>query len=381
MNVVGLMNFDVVIIGAGVQGLSAAYHIAASGLRSVLVVEANKKIGLGSSGRSGSMLMKSRENKEKIELSQFSYEHFMRFSDEVGVDIRFRKTGFLSLVSDALSDRYRREHQIRAAMGVPSEILTPEEIARLCPGVCVDGVVFGVLGHDDGEIDAFAVMDGYKTKAEELGAVINFEEIATSIHVERGAVAAVRTNRGHYNCRWVVNAAGAEAIDVARWVDVELPINPIRRSIYFVYSDDTAFQVGPMVEDAELEWYYRGVGNNRVLLGMGREPNAPPTDGPNMGFWPEIEKVIRKRSPSLLGATVVDGWSGIRPVTPDILPIVGPVASIEGFILSVGWGGEGIMHSPAGGAMVADWITQRQSVEIDKEPFLLERFRAEGKGI
>lgn len=375
----GQRNYDVIIIGAGVQGLSAAYHVLAQTRMSVLVLEAHDKIGQGSSGRSGSMLMKSRENQEKIALSNYSYDRFMRFHDEFGVDISFRKTGFLSLVPEQLSARYMAEHQLRVDAGVPSEILTPKDIQSICEGVCVDGVEFGVLGHDDGEIDAQAIMHGYKRNAERLGVTISLNEKAVSILVENDKVVGVATNQQRYGCKWVVNAAGAGAIGIAKWVNIELPIDPIRRSIYFVESPEPAFQRGPMVEDAELEWYYRGVGENRVLLGMGKEQNAEPTDGPNMKFWPEIERATRLRSPALLGASVVGGWSGIRPVTPDILPIIGPVESLSGLIISAGWGGEGIMHSPAGGALVADWISEEQTTKLDMESFLLSRFSKKEK--
>jgi hydrogen cyanide synthase HcnC len=129
-----------------------------------------------------------------------------------------------------------------------------------------------------------------------------------------------------------------------------------------------------MVEDAELEWYYRPLGANRVLVGMGRELDSAPTDGPNLDFLPEVRRAALHRAPRLAEFKVIGGTSGIRPITPDILPIVGPIDGVEGYINCCGWGGEGIMHSPAGGALVADWITGTMTSQLKPELFLLSRF-------
>ncbi len=129
-----------------------------------------------------------------------------------------------------------------------------------------------------------------------------------------------------------------------------------------------------MVEDAELEWYYRGLGNEKVLIGMGRELNAPATDGPNMDFLPKIRGATTYRAPRLANFELIGGTSGIRPITPDILPIIGPVQSVGGFVNCCGWGGEGIMHSPAGGVIVANQITGASTSFVDTRLFLASRF-------
>src|ERR1043165_3489818 len=103
---------DVVIIGAGIQGLSAAYNIALGGTKSVTLVETQDHAGKGSSSRSGSMLMKSRENAPKIALSLYSYSRFMNFKEEFGESLLFRKTGFLSAVPPVQAERYKREHTL-----------------------------------------------------------------------------------------------------------------------------------------------------------------------------------------------------------------------------------------------------------------------------
>ena len=365
---------EVVVIGAGIQGLSAAYHLALGGTRSVIVVETHDRAGQGSSTRSGSMLMKSRENAPKIALSLYSYERLMRFAEEFGEPLVFRKTGFLSAVPPSQADRYEREHALRLSMGVPSELLTPGEVRVLAPGVYTEDLAFGVLGPDDGEIRPEQLLAAYERRGRELGVIYEFGERATGIEMHSGRVAGVITSKRQISCAYVVNARGADATLVGSWIGIYLPIANRLRSLYTVVSDLEVFQQGPMVEDAELEWYYRPLGGNRVLVGMGLEADGTPSHGPNLEFIPEVRKATARRAPELAGFEIVDGTSGIRPLTPDILPIVGPVDGISGFINSCGWGGEGIMHSPAGGSLVADWINETSTCNVDRDQFLLSRF-------
>ena len=259
-------------------------------------------------------------------------------------------------------------------MGAPSEVLTPSETKEICPGLRVDDLAFGLLGPDDGEIRADQILSAYARAASSLGADLCFEERAVGLRVCGGRVCAVVTTQREIACEVVINAAGADAAEVGSWAGVNIPLKNRRRSLFFGTTTASEFASGPMVEDAALEWYYRPLGDNRILVGMGLEPEAPPTDGPNMAFLPQVRDAARHRAPLLADFTVTGGSSGIRPLTSDILPIVGPVQETQGFVLSCGWGGEGIMHSPAGGALVADWVNGTQTCPIERGQFLLDRF-------
>jgi sarcosine oxidase subunit beta len=366
--------YDVVVIGAGVQGASAAYHLAADGVDRILVIEALRAPGLGSSGRSGSMLMKSRENRVKIELSKYSYNWLMEFEDRFGEPLTFTKIGFLSLVPGDLTERYLNEHWLRLDCGVPSELLMPDDIHKLAPAVEVDGIEFGVFGPDDGVIDPDQLIRTYLREATRLGAEVRLSEPARGIELAGDHVCAVFSENSRFECDFVVNAAGGNAGLVASWVGLRLPIENLRRSLFFVDCSSSEVQVGPMVEEAGVEWYYRGLGGERVLVGMGREADGAVSDEPDMAFWSQVQRVASERVPAIGSARLVSGTSGVRPLTPDILPIVGLVPGLGGFVNTCGWGGEGIMHSPAGGRMVADSILSTETDEISWKDCSIARF-------
>ncbi len=365
---------DVVIIGAGVQGLSAAYHLVKLGVANVVVVE-KEMIGAGSSGRSASMLMLSRENQPKIEFSLFSYDRFMNFKDEFGIDPGFKKIGFLSIIPESINEirRYIEMARLRQQLGVTTEILSQEDIKRLLPFVNVDDIVLGVYGPDDGVIDPHSIMQAYSMRAREGGATIREGVIATGIEVKAEKVIGVNTTDGFISTPNVVNAAGASAVEVGKWVGLNIPLKNAVRSIFITDAVPEIPDGSPMVEDAEVEWYYRKEGPG-ILIGMGKDESGLVRDSINWDVLPQVIEFAEHRVPLLAKTKVMRGWSGIRPLTTDILPILGPVPGISGFINDCGWGGEGIMHSPAGGQIVAEFITGDINPTFDLTPFLLSRF-------
>lgn len=367
---------DVVVIGAGIQGLSAAYHLAKKGMKSILVLE-KEFIGAGSSGRSGSMLMLQRENEPKIKLSQYSFERYMSLESELGVNPGYKKIGFLSVVSEKKVLVSLKMAKLRQELGVRTEILGPEDIRELVPVVNTSDIIVGVFGPEDGMIDPNAIMNGYKEGAKRYGVKIyqGQEYEVVGIEVEKNQVIGVRTRSGVVSTRNVVNASGADAIEIASWIGLTLPIMNRRRNIYVTepfpeIPDDT-----PLVEDAEMEWYYRKEGQG-VLIGMGKEEASNTSMTPNFDFLPNVIKFSIHRVPVLASARFDNrkGWSGIRSLTPDLCPIIGPVDVVQGFFNSCGWGGEGIMHAPAGGQLVAECIADGHTTTQDITPFLVSRF-------
>jgi sarcosine oxidase, subunit beta len=369
------MDSVIVIIGAGIQGLSSAYNIAKGNKNAkIMVVESCPHEGKGSSGRSGSMLMKSRENKAKIELSLFSFQRLENFGYEFGEILKYKRLGFLSLVTKSMESRYLREHNLRLEMGVPSILINNKDLSAYCKGLNISDIEFGILGPDDCEIVPAQILNAFKKGAVARNVEIAFNERAIDIHTDGKRVIGVRTEKRLIECTIVVNAGGAEAKLIASWVGLDLQIENKRRSLFYVKTNSEDFSTGPMVEDAELEWYYRPMGGNQVLIGMGLEPFENPTDGPNLGFLPEIIKATKFRAKNLYPFEVFGGVSGIRSLTLDKLPIIGPIKKIEGYYNNCGWGGEGIMHSPAGGVIIADWINNTTIYPYEKNCFLLDRF-------
>ncbi|MCL4500190.1 MAG: FAD-binding oxidoreductase [Chloroflexi bacterium] len=363
---------DAVIIGGGIIGTSVAYHLAKAGMRDITLVEMDM-VGSGSSGKSAAMIQLQMTSAALIQLSRESFKEYLSFGDEFGVDCGYKATGFLNLATSDIADTLRAQRQVQQNAGVPTEVLAPQEIARLVPILNVDDIVFGSICWQDGVIDPHSVMQAYVRGARQRGAEIEEKVEATGLLMEKGCVSGVQTSAGVIFTPLVINAAGARAIQVGEWAGLKLPIKSYKRTVFVTDRFDSVPSDCPFVMDLATEWYFRKEGPG-VLMGMGKEESAmfdPQLD------WLYLETIVARamhRAPLLADARVMRGWAGLRSLTPDDLPIVGPVPGVSGFFNVCGWGGHGVMHAPAAGQLVAQWI-QRGHATVDTEPFRLERFQ------
>ncbi|MBI4790095.1 MAG: FAD-binding oxidoreductase [Chloroflexi bacterium] len=373
---------DVVIIGGGIQGTSVAYHLAKRGGRDIVLVEVDM-VGSGSSGRSAAMILLQESRDQTVRMSQESFKEYLNFQDEFGVDIGYKPIGYLTVATGDVADELRAEVELQKQLGVPTETLSPADIARLVPSVNIEDIVFGAVCWQDGVIDPHSVMQAdphsvmqaYVQHARRLGAEINEKVEATGIVVEKGRVVAVETTAGRILTPVVVNAAGARAAQVGAWVGLRLPVANYKRSIFVTDRFDAIPDDSPFVMDLAAEWYFRKEGKG-VLMGMGREEST--TFEPQLE-WEFLDAIVERamhRAPILANARVMRGWAGLRSLTPDDYPILGPVAGVAGFVNACGWGGHGVMHAPIGGLLVAEWIAEGKTTTMDMGPFLFERFAA-----
>ena len=363
---------DVVVIGAGVQGLSAAYHLAKIGIHDVVVVE-KAFIGAGASGRSASMLMLQVWSEWQIRFSQYCFEHFMHFEDEFGIEPGYERIGTLTLVTENVAEQEKSLADLRRQLGAQTETWSPEEVKQRYPVIHTDDLVCGVFGPEDGIIDAQSIMLGYKNGATQLGVEVYQGTRATGISLSEGRITGVQTSDGDISTRHVVNAGGADAAHIGAWLGLDIPINNRLRNIFVTDKFDAIPDNTPFVYDAEAEWYYRKE-KPGVLIGMGKRESKEQPMAIDWNFLESMFDVVVHRVPALAEVGIASGWSGLRPLSPDGHPIIGPVDGIAGYINSCGWGGEGIMHSPIGGQLVAEWIQYGEARTFAGEPFLLSRF-------
>jgi sarcosine oxidase subunit beta len=365
---------DVVIIGAGVIGCSTAYHLAQIGIRDVAVVEMDQ-VGSGSSGKSASMLsLQYCENELMIQMTKYSFDKYMQFEGEMGVPIDFKKIGWMSIASENSVEPLRRNAELLNSHGITTEILEPDEIKRRYPEIKIEDLVLGTWGPDDGLIDPHMIMWGYMKKAQEMGATLHQGVKATGIQVRNGKVEGVRTEKGFVASRTVVNAGGPWAREIGRWVDVQIPIMNLARTIVVTGPFANIPNNRPFLDDLTLEWYCRPELSG-LLMGMGAKPVEEPNIQTDYEMVNEMIDAAVRRIPVLEKASMQTAWTGIRPLTPDDHPIIGSVPSVDGLILNCGWGGRGIIQAPMAGRLVAETICNGYPSTMDINPLKIERFK------
>ncbi|MDW8319018.1 MAG: FAD-dependent oxidoreductase [Anaerolineae bacterium] len=367
---------DVVVIGAGVIGCSTAYHLARLGIASVAVVEMGQP-GSGSTSRSASMLsLQFCADALSLRMARYSYDRYMQFEEEMGVPIDFKRTGWLTLAGADAADRLRAQAALLQSQGVATEVLTPDEVRRRYPLLRVEDLAVATWGPDDGPFDPHAIVWGYVKRAGALGARFYPGVRATSIEVQGGRAVGVHTDHGFIPAAAVVNAAGPWAAEVGRWVGLDIPLRNRVRTILVTGPLPAVPPDHPFVEDLSAEWYFRPEGEG-VLMGMGQEPAQAPDDTATRPHVVDaMIEVAAHRVPALADATLLTVWSGVRPLTPDGLPILGPAPGVDGLYLNAGWGGVGIIQAPIAGQLAAEAIVCGRGVTMDLGPFRLGRFAA-----
>src|SRR5438132_8696700 len=142
---------DVVIVGGGCIGASAAYHLARRGITDVVLVEREKLLATGSTGRNAGGVRHQFSNEANIRLSLESIGLLERFADEVGHTIDFHQDGYLFLLSSPASvETFRRNVALQRSLGIDVEWLDADEAARLAPGLDASGVLGATFCRRDG---------------------------------------------------------------------------------------------------------------------------------------------------------------------------------------------------------------------------------------
>ena len=371
---------EIVIVGGGCMGASVAYHLARLGVTDVVLLEREKMLGTGSTGRNAGGVRHQFSNEANIKLSIESIGLLQRFADEVGHPIDFHQDGYLFLLSAPASvETFKRNVALQRGLGVDVQWLDARQAAALAPGLNTAGVLAATFCQNDGIADPNGVTMGFAKTAQALGVTIERDVEVTGIDVAAGRVTAVKTSRGTIETCTVVNAAGPYARLIGKMAGADVPVDPIRRHIFI--AAPAAGQAGLtgvpsshiMVIDFDTTLYFHREGAG-LLFGMGERHEQPTFDTTvQWDFLPQVIDVAVTRLPALADASISHAWAGLYEMSPDGNPIVGAADGVEGLYLINGFSGHGFQHSPAAGRLLADVITGRDP-KFDLTPFAAGRF-------
>jgi sarcosine oxidase, subunit beta len=371
---------EVAVVGAGVIGASAAYHLARRGCTPVLVLERSLSSGEGSTGRATGGFRAQFGSEINVRLSLLSREKLLRFEEELGADPGYRPCGYLFLAGDeAQLDVLLGAQRVQRAAGLEeAREVTPSEIGEINPQIGTGGLVGGVFCPTDGFIRPMQILRGYVEGAERLGVRFEYGVECTGFELDgSGRIAAVRTSDGEVECGSVVNAAGAWAAPVAREAGLDLPVRPLRRQAAVTYPFDALPEDMPMTIFVEDGFHFR-VRDGRVLLLWPDEPDvADPFDQSVEDAWlGTVFEMARSRVPCL-SETSIDRercWAGLYEMAPDGHALLGKAPGLENLYLANGSSGHGVMHSPALGQLLAEILVDGAAQALDVRALRPSRF-------
>jgi sarcosine oxidase subunit beta len=370
----------VVVIGGGVIGTSAAFHLAEAGV-DVLLLERDAP-GSGSTCKAAGGVRAQFSDEVNIALGARSLEALARFRQRPGQEIDLHRVGYLFLLSDPADvAAFDRDVALQNALGVPSRLLDVAEAVRLSPLVEADGLLATAFSPDDGHCTPESVVLAYATGARRLGARIVPGCEVLDLETRGGQVTAVVTPAGRVRTGTVVCAAGAWAQRVGEMVGVDLPVTPLRRQVALTeplgpaYDDVPAGL--PMTIDFTTSLYFHREGRG-LLVGMSDPDEEPGFRLERSDPWlPRLAEAMARRAPRLLDVGLRGGWAGLYETTPDHNALIGASRDVNGFVYATGFSGYGFLMGPAVGEVVRDLVLGRPPV-VDVRPLDAARFATAG---
>jgi sarcosine oxidase subunit beta len=366
---------DVVIIGGGVMGTSTAYHLASKGIKGVVLVEKEPFFGMMSTGQCAGGIRHQFSSEINIRLSLESIAMMERFPQEMDQDAGLRFIGYYFLLThqDDVAE-FRKNVALQHSLGVMTEWLEPDEIARRLPLVNVEGVLAATVYARDGLCDPASLVQGYVANARRLGAHLFNDTQAVAIRTASGRISAVETSQGIIQTPVVVNACGAWAPQIGHMLGVDIPIEPIRRQIVVTTPIPEVPPDFPFIIFFHESLYFHREGEG-ILTGKSNPDESP---GYKLSVDPEWEMLhmdeAMLRMPLLKKAGLLSHWAGLYEVTPDAHPILGRIPTVEGFYLMAGFSGHGLMHGPVVGLLMAEEVVDGRAHTVDIDPFRYDRF-------
>ncbi|MCC7118910.1 MAG: FAD-binding oxidoreductase [Anaerolineales bacterium] len=366
---------EIVIIGGGVMGASAAYHLAQRGLKNIVLLEKEKYFGTGATGRCAGGVRYQFSTEVNVKLSLESLPMIERFKEELNQEVNYKQCGYLLVATQPTEvETFKRNVDLQNKLGVSTRLLSGDEVRERLPQMSFADALAGTFNQKDGTVDPNGVVMGYINAAQKLGAQVFAEAEVVGIAVSGGKVQSVETSLGAIETRRVLNVAGPWANRIGAMAGVEIPITPVRRQMFTTNPLPEVPEDFPFVIDFAKSLYFHREGEG-LLIGMSNQNEKPGYDQTVDEDFEllNLEAAIA-RLPLVEKASRAAHWAGLYEVTPDAHPIFG-ATELEGFSLCAGFSGHGFMHGPVSGKLMSEFILDGKFSTLDVSMLDLKRFQ------
>lgn len=366
---------DVIVIGGGLHGCSAALHLARAGAK-VVVLEKDHVARHASGVNAGGVRRLGRHLAE-VPLAVASLALWQRIDELVGDSCGFESAGQVKVAeNEAELDALRaRVAQLQALGFRHEEIIGVDELRALVPALAPH-CVGAAICRDDGAALPFRTTLAFKRRAESLG-VRFFEGTRAEALARADGVWRVATDRGSFEAPAVVNAAGAWAGRICEQLGEPVPM--VATGLMLAITAPVAAFVKPVVGTTGRPLSFKQYGNGTVMIGGGQrgradlDTNRTALDYEKLAF---NARTAMDLFPRLRGAEIVRAWAGIEGMMADDIPVIGPSATSPGVWHSFGFSAHGFQLGPVIGKVVADLVVHG-ATPLPIEPFSIARFAAD----
>ncbi|MDH3758251.1 MAG: FAD-dependent oxidoreductase, partial [Gammaproteobacteria bacterium] len=365
-----------VVIGGGVVGVSALYHLAKKGWGDDVVLLEKAELTSGSTWHAAGLLPLFNMSYSVGQVHKYSVNLYNQLEEETGQPVGFSRVGNLRLaMNDDRMDEYYQYAATARTIGVDVRFLTPAEIGNLWPLCNTDGLVGGIFHPEDGYIQPADLTQALAKGARARGANIYRNTAVLNIEQASSGGWVVETEKGSITCDHVISATGNYARKTGAMVGLDIPVIPVEHQ-YLVTEPHPALQQRKqdglpelgVLRESDGSWYLREE-NNGFILGP-YEKGAPAcyVDGPDPRaeyelFQEDLERLephieaAMNRVPAFGEVGIKKAYNGAIAYTPDGNPIIGPAWDLDNFWLNEGHS-FGITAAGGAGWQLAEWIVE-----------------------
>ena len=365
---------EILVVGGGVIGCAIAYYLVKHGV-SVTLIERGD-IGGESTGASAGIiapLLEASEPGPFLDLAMISLKMYSdlagALAEEANIDISYRPTGALYIaLSEENKQTLRTKFDWQCSTNLSLHWLNESEVRALEPNL-TDEVRAAILSEDEGQLEPGKLAQALATAARRRGCDIQTRVAVREFKTYRNRVGTVITSAGSISCQKLVLASGAWTRRLARQLNVDIPVRPVRgqmiataRGGSLIHHPAFASELGYVLPKPDGTLW---TGSTEEEVGF-----RPRTTKEGLA---RLQKLTRNLVPSLANEQILRSWAGLRPGSPDGRPILGPMPGWENVSIAAGHFRTGLLLAPITGMLLADQLVGVGDSE-KMVPFLLSRF-------
>ncbi len=373
---------DIVIIGGGVMGSSIAYHLASAGKAGdVVVIEPDPAYEFAATPRSTGGIRQLFSVPENILMSQYGHEVYGNFADLMAVDgdapnINLRREGYCFLATGAQeADILARNHAVQTANGANVALLDRAGVADRWPSMRVDDIDCAAWSPDDGFMDPYAALMGFRKKARSLGVPYRKDRVV-GFETDRTKVTAVKLESGETLAgSMFVNVANCWGPELCDQLGMKTPVYPMRR-MNFYFDCKATLEPYPLMRHIGQHTSFRPEGAG-YLTGMTKydEPEGFNWEVDYSWFEETIWPALADRVPAFEAVKLQRAWAGHYDMNRlDGNVIIGPwIGGLENFHIALGFAGHGLQQAPAIGRAMKELLLDGGYQTLDLSRFSYQR--------
>jgi sarcosine oxidase subunit beta len=354
---------EVVIVGGGAMGASAAYHLAKLGVQDVVLIE-RESLASGSTSKSAGGIRAQFADELNVRIALRSIAEFEALDRDSGIE--YKRHGYLFLLTnEADVESFRAALALQQSLGVPSRLLSPDDVAAMIPTLEISDVLAAAYCPIDGHASPESVVQAYAGAAASQGARILQGTSLDRVAVRGDEVVGVETSAGPIRASALVCAAGVWSKEVGGLAGLDIPVRGEPRWMHFTPEDGGLPRELPLTIDFATGFYFHREGTGLVF--GGREPTIE-----------EVASHGVRRLPLLADLPIQASWWGFYEMSPDHNAIVGEASRPRRFLYATGFSGHGFQQSPAVGEHLAELVAVVEP-SLDLSPLSLDRFARGGE--